>query len=406
MAYITGQTEQGCCLPVRYLGNGIYECRPDVGELHRKHKIYNDYHMWYVKILGKKGERITIHLKWPQYDPDLVSEEYKSWASYSTDWPSFFPTVKDVLYLSEDQIHWGRVENAEQKDDTIIFSFIMSADVMYAASTLHYTPENYRNLIDAVSFSDRIEVFTLCKGWDGCEVPTFVATDFSVPASEKKTIYIQAAQHCHEHTGCHICDYMLRYLASGKADDILKKYIFRITPVVDIMGWRLGRQTNPNRNDSLEFNYNRDWKEFILPEVKAIDQYLRRCVAEGEKIAFVADIHGGTGNENDFQSGASVGFDKNAPEKMLERQKRFVDLVREKCDFLNPEDKGYLISDDGDNLFEHYAQVNYGNTFTFEVSMSKIWNRAEKRRYPNCQSSYRRFAEQLVSVIAEWIEKP
>ena len=36
MAHITGLTEQGCCLPVQYLGSGVYECEPDVGELRDK----------------------------------------------------------------------------------------------------------------------------------------------------------------------------------------------------------------------------------------------------------------------------------------------------------------------------------------------------------------------------------
>ena len=405
MAYITGQTEQGCCLPVKYLGNDTYECEPDVGELHKKHKIYNDYHMFYAKIVGEKGEKVNINLKWPQYDPELVSEEYQSWSSYSADWPSFFPTVKEVLYLSEDEINWKSIDNAEQKDDTVYISFIMTADVMYISSTLHYTLKNYQNLFDAVEGSDKVQVITLGKAYDGSDFMTFVATDFSVPATEKKTIYIQAAQHCHEHTGCHVCDYMLRYFASGKADDILKKYIFRITPVVDVFGWKLGKQTNPNRCDSLGFNYNRDWKDFTLPEVKAIDEYIRKCMADGEKFCFLADIHGGTGNENDYQSGAYISINSNAPDEIIEKQKTFIDMVRAKCDYLNPEDEGYIIGEGAEGLFSRYSQMNYGPTFTFEISMSKIWDREAKRRFPNSQTSYKRLAEQLTHVIAEYLEK-
>ena len=405
MAYITGQTEQGCCLPVKYLGNDTYECEPDVGELHKKHKIYNDYHMFYAKIVGKKGEKVNINLKWPQYDPALVSEEYQSWSSYSADWPSFFPTVKEVLYLSEDEINWGRIENTEQKDDTIYISFIMTADVMYISSTLHYTLKNYQNLFDTVESSDKVQVITLGKAYDGSDFMTFVATDFLVPATDKKTVYIQAAQHCHEHTGCHVCDYMLRYFASGKSDDILKKYIFRITPVVDVFGWKLGKQTNPNRCDSLGFNYNRDWKDFTLPEVKAIDEYIRKCMADGEKFCFLADIHGGTGNENDYQSGAYISINSNASDEIIEKQKTFIDMVRAKCDYLNPEDEGYIIGEGAEGLFSRYSQMNYGPTFTFEISMSKIWDRAAKRRFPNSQASYKRFAEQLTEVIAEYLEK-
>ena len=76
MAYITGKIPQGCCLPVKYLGDNTFQCEPDVGEFHRKHKIYNDYHLFYAKIIGKKDEKITIKIKWPQFDANKVSQEY------------------------------------------------------------------------------------------------------------------------------------------------------------------------------------------------------------------------------------------------------------------------------------------------------------------------------------------
>lgn len=89
MAYITGLTPLGCSLPVRYLGDGVYECEPDVGDFHRRHRIYNDYHLWYVKVVGKKEETVTVRLNWPAFDPDAVSDEYKAFDHYSADCPPF-----------------------------------------------------------------------------------------------------------------------------------------------------------------------------------------------------------------------------------------------------------------------------------------------------------------------------
>ncbi len=103
MAYITGQTVHGCSTPAKYLGGNTYECAPDVGEFYKEHRIYNDYHMWYAKVTGEVGETVTVRLKWPQFDPDAVSAEYRAWATYSADWPSFFYALHEVLYISTDE---------------------------------------------------------------------------------------------------------------------------------------------------------------------------------------------------------------------------------------------------------------------------------------------------------------
>lgn len=407
MAYITGQTSQGCCLPVKYLGDQVYECAPDVGELHLKHRIYNDYHMWYAKIMGSVGEKITIHLKWPQYDPDLVSEEYKSWDSYCTDWPSFFETIPEVLYYSTDQIHWTRLEEAYIEGDTVIFSLELAAEESYISSILHYTQANYENLIAETVKSPYVQMMSLGKCWDGSELMTFVATDFTVPAAEKKTIYLQALQHCHEHPGGHVCDFVLRCLANPdeQVKQILKECIFRVTPVVDMTGWKLGRQSNPGRVTSLDFNYNRDWGIFKLPETRAIAAYLTSLKEQGEQFVFLADIHGGTGDEDDYSSGASIAFDDRADQEVLDSQADFVNMVRQQCDYLNPADSYFPGGRRNDAMFTVYVNKHFGPGYTFEVSMSKIWDRAADRRFPNSQEAFKRFGQQLVHVLGEHAKK-
>ena len=401
MAYITGQTTQGCCLAARYLGNGVYECKPDVGELHRTHKIYNDYHMWYAKITGKTGENVTIHLKWPEFNPDEVSEEYKNWASYSVNWPSFFGAVKDVLYYSTDRITWTPIDGAYNDGNTVVFSLDLPSDKCYVCATLHYTVKQFELLKQTAESSDFMKIINLGKGWNGDNLLTFVATDFSVSSKDKKTVYIQGMQHCQEHAAGLLCHNMLMYLASesNEVKEILKKFIFRITPVVDITGWRLGAEAHPLRAASMEFNYNRDWDKFEIPEVKLISDYLEKVKADGESFVFLADIHGGTGDENDYSSGASISFGGISDERTA-HQKSFVDLVRKNCDYLNPEEKHYNIGTGVASMFRRYADVNLGPSYTFEVSMSKMWDRASGRRFPNKPQAFERLGKQLTNVIA------
>ncbi len=406
MAIITGQTTHGNCLPVHYLENNSYECAPDVGELHRKHKIYNNYHMFYAKITGFIGEVVNIRLKWPVFDPEAVSDEYKAWASYSVDWPPFFHAVKETLYYSSDELVWNHVENAREDGNDVLFSVVLTSEVCYISNILHYTHASFDNLIREASASRDVQAFSLGRAWDGSELMTFVCTDFDVPAEKKLNVYLQAAQHCNEHPGCHVLDYMVRYLASGSEDvrKILKKFIFRITPVVDKAGWRWGLQINPGRVSNIEFNYNRDWVAFTLPETRAISNYLEKIRDDGGRFLLLADLHGGTGNEDDYQSGAGVSVDNTRGDAFRKAQEKFVDLIRENCDYIDPAEKGYAYEGSLDTMFDGYAKNRFGMGFTFEISMSKIWDRAAGRRFPNSQAAFKRFARQLVTVIDKYAD--
>ena len=413
MAYITGQTVHGCSTPAKYLGGNTYECAPDVGEFYKKHRIYNDYHMWYAKVTGEVGETVTVRLKWPQFDPDAVSAEYRAWATYSADWPSFFYALHEVLYISTDELTWEHIDGARVEGDTVVFTVTLTTGTAYLSATLHYTEALYKALRSELSASPYAETICLGKGWGGADILTFAVTDPSVPNEGKKTVYYQGLQHCHESTGGHVCDYMLRYLISDapKARELRRRFIFRITPVVDVGGWKHGHQTHPAREGSIDFNFNRDWGVFEVPEVRAIAKYLDTLKANGEDLVMLADLHGATGDENDYSSGASCFADDLGEDivirERLDRQSVFGDMVVAECDYLNPSGKlGFWIRKaKPDGQFAMYAQKVWGPAYTFEISMSKIWDRAAGRRFPNSQAAYRRFAEQLLSVIGRFFLK-
>ncbi|MBR3928146.1 MAG: hypothetical protein IKJ65_03995 [Clostridia bacterium] len=401
MAYITGQTTHGCCLPAKYLGNNSFVCEPDIDELHKIHKIYNDYHAWYAKIVGRKGEKIQIRLKWPVFDPDAVSDEYKNWAYYSVDWPPFFHALKDAMYISGDEIHWERILDAKEDGTDILMEFELPEDISYVSALLRYTDTNFKNLKKTVSDSKYVQKIVLGEAMDGSELESFVVTDFDVPSSEKKTAYLHAAQHCHEHPGCHVLDYMIRFLAgeSEAAQKIRKRMIFRITPIVDKMGWRIGSEINPERLNSNDFNYNRDWVDFKLPETKAIDAYLTSLKERGEQFVLLADLHGGTGDESDYTSGAGLTVDNTCGDEFRKYMERLVDLIRENCDYINPDEEGYGYGGSIPQMFSGYAKKKFGPGVTFEISMSKIWDREIGHRIPNSQFAFKRFGEQLACVI-------
>ena len=104
------------------------------------------------------------------------------------------------------------------------------------------------------------------------------------------------------------------------------------------------------------------------------------------------------------QSGAGVSVDNTRGDAFRKAQEKFVDLIRENCDYIDPAEKGYAYEGSLDTMFDGYAKNRFGMGFTFEISMSKIWDRAAGRRFPNSQAAFKRFARQLVTVIDKYAD--
>lgn len=74
MAYLTGKTQQGCST-FGILQDGVIVCSPEVPERIIKQGNSNTWHLWHAKVEGEVGEKVKIRVKWPEYDPSLVSPE-------------------------------------------------------------------------------------------------------------------------------------------------------------------------------------------------------------------------------------------------------------------------------------------------------------------------------------------
>ena len=82
----------------------------------------------------------------------------------------------------------------------------------------------------------------------GDEIYAFTVTDFSVPDTEKKAMFFMGQQHVSENNGSHMCDLMMRFLASDdeKAADLRRKYVVYFIPIASVTSWREGLDTHPS----------------------------------------------------------------------------------------------------------------------------------------------------------------
>lgn len=403
MAYITGQTTQGCCIDVRY-EDGVYHCAPDVMPYLYEVNAVNTWNCFYAEAVGQPGEQIPVRLHWPKYVPAEAPVGAADWQAKDISWEDefgyFLYPARDIVFVSDDRITWKRIEDVTIDGYDLCFSFPMTAERVWFSVCLYYTPERYRDLIRSVKNSPFVSCRQIGTDLEGDAMYAFRATDDSVPESEKETVYLQAAQHCCEHMGIYVCDNMLRWFAEGgdQAREILKKYVFHIVPVVSVSCWRRGLFIHTRHNglyvEQESGNPARDWIAQELPTTRAVDRYLRSL----EKApVLLLDLHSGITNYKNKTLCQSITINENLPEPQRKAMERFVYTVHDCCDYLPT--RRYWEGIEDDRLFERYAQREFGQAHTVEISQFAIYDREKGCHVPQNQAGLRKFGLQLPVAI-------
>lgn len=390
MAYLTGQTEQGNCSNVHWV-NGVLECEPELPERIVRCGKTNTWHMWHARAEGKVGEKIRILLHWPKFDPELVPEEIRNAANYEIEWDSFIRPAQDVVFMSTDRVHWTRIEDVKMVEHSLYWETELPADTCYFTVSLYYTPENYRDLIRTLAESPYTKQETIGRDECGDELYAFTVSDFSVPDTEKKGIFLIGTQHCSEFNGAHLCDFMMRYLNgdSAEAAQLRTKYQYYFVPVASISSWRQGLDVH-----SSGLNPNRDWVKQELPTTKAISEWMKTLKPVPDMLL---DIHSGLANYGNWETCQAIGVFPDLTAEQLAEQKRFVDFVYETCDFL-PTRRYWDDFGANPDCFDGFG-YQYGQVHCFEISHYAMYDRTAGRHFPIDQAGIKRFAEQLPNTI-------
>lgn len=377
MAFITGKTLQGNCGSVVYTEDGHYCCSP-IPDKPGVDPRATDHINFYAKIQGEVGEVVNLDIEYPVFDEQLCGPRKYSAAP-------FFTVAHRCVYVSNDELDWTRVENVEVDSDawTLRFSLTLTAPVCYVSVNYYYTVRMYEELRKAMAKADFVEEKVVGLSRDGQKLYLYKITDPSVPETEKKIVYLQGAQHCCEYGGPHLIDAMMRYLTgrSKAADALLRKYEFHMTPIVSVADWAEGNK------DELLADPNTVWDTKSVPEVKAIDAYLRGLE---KKPSLLIDLH--NARENYFFINASL------PAERVEEQLCFASLVSKYCDYITLDN----ISRKGCSKyanFREYGWENFGCGYTFELSRFGFYDRAAGRELPLSKLSFTKLGMQLPRAI-------
>lgn len=333
MAVMTGQIEQGNC-EVLHFTDGVMECMPVVPDFYRENgPLLNGWHSWHALLRGRVGEELTVRVHWPRAErPQDDSTALLSWGidtwkpKCMHDFASFF------FYYSYDHIQWRKIEGIRVEGDVIVFNLKLEKEKCWLSSSFLYTVDRYQKLLDDVKDHPFCCVEELCQSLYGDPVYLFRITNPSA-AGPKQHIHLQAALHCGETTACTLLDEVVRYLLSSlpETEELLKHFVFHIIPVVDVGGWRQGRQ-------HIGFNMNRDWGEFTSSVTAGVWRYMKALLDRGEALNTAIDFHGGW---PDITSPAEIPSWAGIPIHCDERVERIAAAVGSalcstECGFLAP----------------------------------------------------------------------
>ena len=192
----------------------------------------------------------------------------------------FFPVV------SNDNVNFKRVRQSGFLNFFNLKVFPKS-DTLYIATGFPYTYTQLNSFLDEISASNNLSTETLITTDKGLEVKLLTIT--KNPKSKRaKLVWIICRQHAFESVANYVMEGMIRYLLSDNCDQkLLKQYIFKIVPMVDVesvYNGQTGRMSLPK-------DYNRDWGKPLRPIISRIEEEINKTAQENCYTIFW-DVHG------------------------------------------------------------------------------------------------------------------
>lgn len=391
MCYASGATNHGNCGFSR-LEDGVLHCGPALEERYLRLGIQNTWITFYAKLSGEPEENVTVCLHWPAYDAskNISTDEWERKIH------SYGRAVKDLVYLSSDEMAWNRVQPVFTNGNEHTFQAVLSdKGTAYVCVGLPYTFTMFEDMVKDAKSSPDVQVETIGPDYCGAPIHVFTLTNPAIDVKSKKTIWYQAVQHPHEPLGAFVGEGMIRYLMSEAAKPLLDRYIFHLIPVFSVWHWLHSCQKHVTG-----INPNRDWVNQALPEVRASAAYIGEAMARGERFALSFDVHTGISEISDTsQCVSSISISQVRPE-----EEHFANLLQNMSNYFQP-GAVYDWGETAPTLFEEYIRRLGVQSHVLELCRYNWYDRASGQvRFPQRQV-YLDLGRDIVRAIDAYLDK-
>lgn len=234
---------------------------------------------WYVRMDNLSVlQPVVVRLKnrgWPYYYLPVYSYDQKNWHRF---------TEEEVLQEAEDEL------TMEKRFD---------ASTVWIARFYPYTFSNLEAYIRSAAHIPHMAVTTPGATQDGYPIRLLTLTDFDVPHTDKKRIWMHARTHPAETGPSFLIEGLINFLLSDtrEARDILSKFVFNIVPMQNADGVMVGNYRTTPKSQNLEVMWFSDPEDPLLltgdapKEVQVLHNAILDLLAEGPPIIIALNLH-------------------------------------------------------------------------------------------------------------------
>lgn len=257
---------------------------------------YGSYKWFYFQIINKAEDRvIKLNIVNFKEQHSLFTQGQKPMIKYNDEgWEQFQGSVVYKLSKLNKNVKKGTYYQ-------LAFEVPMKRlDSCFLATTLPYTASELHQFLDGLP--SKVQLGSIGRSLSGLTIPLLTITDNN-SKNPKKYIIIQARTHPSETVASVLIQNCIQYLVSNEiaATKLLKRYVFKIIPMVNVDGVIAGNSRMSLAGDDL----NRKFAEpdtMLHPEVLDIKGLVDRCNHENGVLMFI-DIHGHSKKKGSFMYG-------------------------------------------------------------------------------------------------------
>lgn len=396
MAFFTAKTRHGCCAELKVTPDGVHHIAPEMDKRHKVLHTENAWILFYAKVEGEKGESVKCCLNWPEYDKakNLSDDEW------TKNLKTFSGLVPNLIYISEDELSWTRVEEIKTDGNKTFFDVTVPNDKLFISVGLPYTAAMLGKL--RTDMLDSPWVTEEIIGYDafGFPLTLYTVTDNSVDINKKKAVWYQAVQHAPETAGATLADAMLRFLSGDtkEAEQIRKETVFHILPVCSVNSWLCGQSAHESG-----INPNRDWVNKELPETRAIVKYIDK-IAKSENLTLAFDVHTGLAfDANPHINVSKLSLSTNKPPEMRKAEQETINDILENCNHFGTEPiwEYEMAEREADGyIYKHYCQAH-----TIEICRFNYFDKKSGSVLPPSQEAFTQFGCDFCKALAKNLRK-
>lgn len=274
--------------------NGRWSWDGEVWQLQPEAPAGTSGNGWYALCVGlnASSESIPVHIQWLA----LVDQAGGDYASNQS-----FATVLDrVCCIDEGDGRWRLLSAVRLVDDGALLSLPPGGPNRRFAVGMPADASDLHALLTAAQASPHAAL--RCLGHATRGSPVWGVT-ISEGHAAQGTIVVQSLQHAQEWAGLRAHRHLVEFLLSPAAAALRQRWRWLCYPATNADGLYLGWRGDPMVVD--DYNPNRDWGVFRLPEVRAVADDLLAQLAQGPALAHAVDLHMGWNWRSD--PGSAVG---------------------------------------------------------------------------------------------------